>query len=187
MNTPDLTAPGSLSVRATDSNQFAKGQGDNARSSNERGEESLPNRPQARVIHVVAVLVQDHADKILLVRKKGTDTFIQPGGKPEPGEDTLTTAARELVEETGLVISTDRFEVIGEHIAAAANEPGFSIVAQCVRVRLVKGEETQSKAAAEIAEATWFTPTAAAAIKAAPLFQDIILPLAVAEGTSVRG
>ena len=134
-----------------------------------------------KIISVVAVLVQDSNDRILLVRKKNTEIFIQPGGKPEPGEETLTTAAREVVEETGLVIAQDRFEVIGEYSAPAANEPGFSIIAQCVRVRLAPGEECHAKAAAEIAEATWFTPTAAAAIKAAPLFQDIILPLAVAE------
>lgn len=141
----------------------------------------------SKIIRVVAVLVQDQDGNILLVRKKGTDTFIQPGGKPEPGEHTLTTAARELQEETGLVVGQERFDAIGEHVAAAANEPGFSIVAQCVRVRLAPGEEAGTKAAAEIAEATWFTPAAAAQIKAAPLFQDIILPLAIAEGVSYRG
>lgn len=134
-----------------------------------------------QIIRVVAVLVQDSNDRILLVRKKNTDCFIQPGGKPEPGETTLQTAVRELAEETGLVVDPARLDIIGEFAAPAANEPGFSIVAQCVRVRLLPGEESGSAAAAEIAEATWFTPEAAAQIKAAPLFQDIILPIVHAE------
>lgn len=133
-----------------------------------------------KVIHVVAVLVQDHGDNILLVPKKNTDTYIQPGGKPEAGEDTMATAVRELTEETGLVVGPDRMEFIGAFTAAAANEPGFEIVAQCVRVRLYPGEELLARAAAEIAEANWFTPAQAAIVKAAPLFQDIILPFHLA-------
>lgn len=130
----------------------------------------------SKIIEVVAVLVQDASDNILLVRKKNTTTFIQPGGKPEPDEDIMTTAARELVEETGLVVAPTRFEFTGEHVANAANEPGFSIVAQCVRVRLNPGEEVAVQAANEIASAQWFTLDQAASIKAAPLFQEIILP-----------
>ena len=134
-----------------------------------------------KVIHVVAVLVQDHGDNILLVRKKNTDTYIQPGGKPEAGEDTVTTAVRELVEETGLVVAPERMEFIGTFNAPAANEPGYNIVAQCVRVRLEPGEELLAKADAEIAEANWFSPAEAALVKAAPLFQDIILPIVLKE------
>lgn len=133
------------------------------------------------IIRVVAVLVQDHNDNILLVRKRNTDTFIQPGGKPEAGEETLDTAHRELLEETGLDLSTDRFKYIGSFTAPAANEPGFEIIAECVRVRLRTGEGSKVRADSEIAELNWFTPTQAATIKAAPLFQDIILPLAIGE------
>ena len=134
-----------------------------------------------KVIRVVAVLVQDHGDNILLVRKKNTDTYIQPGGKPEPGEDTTATAVRELVEETGLVVAPERMAFIGTFTAPAANEPGFSIVAQCVRVRLEPGEELLARADAEIAEANWFSPAQAALVKAAPLFQDTILPIVLRE------
>lgn len=134
-----------------------------------------------KTIHVVAVLVQDHDDNILLVRKRGTDTFIQPGGKPESGEAISETAHREVLEETGLDLDVERFKTIGKFEADAANEPGFTITADCVRVRLRPGEATKVLAANEIEQLAWFTPRQAMTIKAAPLFKDIILPLTLTE------
>jgi 8-oxo-dGTP pyrophosphatase MutT (NUDIX family) len=129
-------------------------------------------------IHVVAVLVQDHDDNILLVRKRGTETFIQPGGKPEHGESIAETAQREVLEETGLNFDTNRFKTIGTFDAPAANEPGFTITADCLRVRLRPGESAKVLADAEIEQLAWFTPRQAAEdINAAPLFKDIILPM----------
>ncbi|WP_435300484.1 NUDIX hydrolase [Timonella sp. A28] len=130
---------------------------------------------------VVAVLVQDHNDNILLVRKKNTDTYIQPGGKPELGEDTLHTAQREIHEETGLSIPLDRFSYIGSFQAPAANEPGYTIHAECVRARLHPSEHTTVQAAAEIEHITWTAPQHAARLKTAPLFSEIILPLVLDE------
>ncbi len=128
-------------------------------------------------IHVVAVLVQDHDDNILLVRKRGTEIFIQPGGKPEHGESIAETAHREVLEETGLNLDTSRFKTIGTFDAPAANEPGFTITADCLRVRLRPGESAKVLADAEIEQLAWFTPRQAADINAAPLFKDIILPM----------
>lgn len=141
--------------------------------------QSSANAQNDKNIHVVAVLVQDHDDNILLVRKRGTDTFIQPGGKPEAGENIAETASREVLEETGLELTADRFKTIGTFDAPAANEPGFSITADCVRVRLRPGEATKVLAANEIEQLAWFTPRQALDIKAAPLFKDIILPMAL--------
>jgi ADP-ribose pyrophosphatase YjhB (NUDIX family) len=42
--------------------------------------------------------------KVIVVSKDG-DEWQLPGGKPEPGEDQLKTAVREVYEETGIDIS----------------------------------------------------------------------------------
>ena len=43
-------------------------------------------------------------DRILLVRKRGSRTYILPGGKPEAGEDDVKALVRELDEELGCQI-----------------------------------------------------------------------------------
>ena len=51
----------------------------------------------AATIHTVAAVIRDAQGRVLLVRKRGTPTFIQPGGKREPGEapaDELGWGAR---------------------------------------------------------------------------------------------
>ena len=48
-----------------------------------------------RVIRVAAAVVTDDAGRFLLVRKRGTTAFMQPGGKIEPGEDPRAALVRE--------------------------------------------------------------------------------------------
>ena len=50
------------------------------------------------LIHVSAVVFRDVNDKVLTVRKRGTEKFMFPGGKPELGESALDTAIREVKE-----------------------------------------------------------------------------------------
>jgi len=45
-------------------------------------------------IRTVAAVIVDARGRVLLVRTRGSDTFIQPGGQREPGQDALTTPAR---------------------------------------------------------------------------------------------
>ena len=41
----------------------------------------------SNVISVVAALIRDERGRVLLVRKRGTAVFMQPGGKRHPGEE----------------------------------------------------------------------------------------------------
>jgi 8-oxo-dGTP pyrophosphatase MutT (NUDIX family) len=50
----------------------------------------------------VWLVTSDH--KVIVVSKDGNEWQL-PGGKPEPGEDQLKTAVREVYEETGIDIS----------------------------------------------------------------------------------
>ena len=48
------------------------------------------------------VLIQDERGRVLLQRRGDDGLWSEPGGALEPGEDFLTGAHRELLEETGL-------------------------------------------------------------------------------------
>jgi 8-oxo-dGTP diphosphatase len=52
-------------------------------------------------IEIVAALICDQAGRVLLVRKRGTAAFMQPGGKRDPGEDDIAALSREIAEELG--------------------------------------------------------------------------------------
>lgn len=110
--------------------------------------------PEPRpVITVVAALVTDAASRLLLVRKRGTDRFMQPGGKPEAGEGLREALARELLEEVRLDVDPAALEDLGRFETDAANEPGHALVAHVFRLTVAGPVE----AAAEIAELRWCT------------------------------
>ncbi|WP_316311915.1 NUDIX hydrolase, partial [Clavibacter michiganensis] len=74
----------------------------------------LPDAPAPRRIRVSAAVITDADGRLLVVRKAGTTAFMQPGGKPEPGEHPAETLARELAEEIGVRVAPDALEPLGE-------------------------------------------------------------------------
>lgn len=130
------------------------------------------------MIRIVAALLRDRRGRVLLVRKRGTAAFMQPGGKREPGEDDLTALARELHEELGCVINPQGARYLGTYVAPAAHEAGESVEAAIYAI----GEPGEIAARAEIAELKWIDPAAPAATILAPLTRLHILPLAVSLG-----
>ncbi|MDR8406702.1 NUDIX domain-containing protein, partial [Acinetobacter baumannii] len=65
----------------------------------------------------------------LLVRKRGTEYFMQPGGKPEIGETPHAALIRELEEELNFSVSPEELVQVGRFTDAAANEPGHLVSA----------------------------------------------------------
>lgn len=132
-----------------------------------------PDATTPRLIHVSAAVITDADGRLLLVRKAGTTAFMQPGGKPEPGETPAETLARELAEEVGLRVDADALEPLGEFTAVAANEPGFEVVADVFRVDIGDQEPVLD---AEIVELRWVTAATASGIEIAPLAREFFLP-----------
>jgi 8-oxo-dGTP pyrophosphatase MutT (NUDIX family) len=124
-------------------------------------------------VRVSAAVVLDDSGRALLVRKRGTSTFMQPGGKPEPGETPAATLVRELAEETGLEVDEVALRWLGTFRADAANEPGDTVVAE---VFAVTAETGGAVARAEIAELRWISESEASALPLAPLSLEV-LPL----------
>src|SRR3546814_19144975 len=82
------------------------------------------------IIRIAAALLIGPDGQTLLVRKRGTQAFMQPGGKIEAAEQPVQALARELDEELGLTIDPAQACYIGAFSASAANEPGFVVQAE---------------------------------------------------------
>lgn len=128
----------------------------------------------SRTIKVVAALISDDAGRVLLVRKRGTAAFMQPGGKRDPGEDDIAALSREIAEELGCQLVLSSIRPLGEFDALAANEPGWRVQARLYGLD-VTGDITPS---CEIDETIWIDPAAPPDILLAPLTRDYVLPLA---------
>jgi 8-oxo-dGTP pyrophosphatase MutT (NUDIX family) len=124
------------------------------------------------VIRIVAALIRDERGLVLLVRKRGTVAFMQPGGKYEPGESAPVALARELNEELGLVVDPDGFRHIGYFEADAANEAGHTVEAEVFEV-VIDGPVAPL---AEIEELLWIDPANTGTTIVAPLTLDHIFP-----------
>ncbi|MGJ3189483.1 NUDIX domain-containing protein [Paenarthrobacter nitroguajacolicus] len=124
------------------------------------------------LIVVSAVCVYNNDGHLLTVRKRGTDKFMHPGGKPEPGETAAQAAARELSEEVGIEVSPEHLEPLGVWLAVAANEAATTIEAT---VFTAPGT-WEAHPSAEIAEIRWLDLEAPLPTDLAPLLTDHVLP-----------
>ncbi|TFF35890.1 NUDIX domain-containing protein [Pseudomonas sp. RIT623] len=126
-----------------------------------------------KTIRIAAALLLDSQGRTLLVRKRGTLAFMQPGGKIDPGESPAQALVRELHEELGLHVDPAEAIHLGQFSAPAANEPGFEVHAELFRVDCLAAVVP----AAEIEEVTWLAADQACTLNLAPLTRDLILPL----------
>jgi 8-oxo-dGTP diphosphatase len=132
------------------------------------------------VIHIAAALMIGPDGRTLLVRKRGTKAFMQPGGKIEAHEQPVNALARELEEELGLVINPAHARFLGQFSAPAANEPGFVVQAEIFLLTI----DADVTPAAEIEEVMWIDPATDGDVILAPLTRDLILPFYRASQTA---
>lgn len=124
------------------------------------------------LIHIAAALLLNAQGQTLLVRKRGTTAFMQPGGKIEAHELPIHALARELEEELGLQIDLAQASFLGQFSAPAANEPGFVVHADIFQLTI----DADVIPAAEIEEVIWVDPATDPALELAPLTREHILP-----------
>ena len=109
-------------------------------------------------------------DRLLVVRKRGTTTFILPGGKHEGQEGDIEALKRELQEELGCTVTRARFE--GAFTDAAAD-----LDDTIVTVRLYAGKlRGKPQPASEIEELAWVSLSAPGDLPLAPSLKNKILP-----------
>lgn len=105
---------------------------------------------------------------------------MQAGGKIDVGESPAAAAARELLEELGLVVDPAMLEYWGRFDALAANEADHVVDAEVCFVELSAPVAATVVATAEIEEIIWLTPAEAVeradALALAPLTRDVLLP-----------
>jgi 8-oxo-dGTP diphosphatase len=127
-----------------------------------------------KTISVVAALIRDPDGRVLLVRKRGTAAFMQPGGKRAIGESDVAALSREITEELGCRVVNTSTQALGVFDCAAANEPGHQVNATVYAVDV----EGAIKPAGEIDQVVWIDPHALPDLSFAPLTRDHVLPLA---------
>lgn len=127
--------------------------------------------PQPDVIHIAAAVIRDPAGRLLLVRKHGTEVFMQAGGKIEPGEAPVQALIRELREELGADMCDADARFLGRFSAPAAHERDHVVLADLFEVTASGPFEP----AAEIAELLWLDPENPGPVLLAPLTRDHVV------------
>ncbi|TQN63528.1 NUDIX domain-containing protein [Agrobacterium tumefaciens] len=129
--------------------------------------------PKREIVIAAAVLLNERR-QMLVVRKRGTTQFMQPGGKIDPGETPEQALHRELAEEIGLTLPENAARYEGVFREEAANETGADVVAHTFIARL----QTEVAPQAEIEEVRWLDLDRHTGITIARLTETQMLPLA---------
>ncbi len=139
--------------------------------------------PEAPIVGVGAVVVQN--SRVLLIRR-GTAPLLGewslPGGALECGETLREAVAREVREETGLLVETA--EMLGVYERIIPGDEGrvrYHFVLIDFLCRAVGGE---LKAGSDAADARWFSREELLALNLAHDANDVVLKgLAVSDST----
>lgn len=133
--------------------------------------------PPHREILKIGLVVID-TDRLLLVRKKGTASYILPGGKPERGENDLQALAREIEEELGCAIDTRTAVFLGSFSDVAADLTDTRVTVRLYAAKLFGVPHPKS----ELENLEWFCPSLGRGLCLAPSLQNHIVPFLFSTG-----
>ncbi|WP_233837055.1 NUDIX hydrolase [Paraburkholderia sp. ZP32-5] len=123
----------------------------------------------AIIVKCAAAIIREKS--LLLTRKKGTQTFISPGGKPLPGESYSDCLSREIREELNVEVSKQTCLGLFNGTSTFENVP----IEMHVYLVEITGEP---RAGMEIDEFLWYRGDAAKqALKIGSIFRDSVIPL----------
>jgi 8-oxo-dGTP diphosphatase len=122
------------------------------------------------IVKIGLAVVKDGC--LLLVRKRGSDCLILPGGKPERGEDDLTALSREIDEELGCTLNPQGIRYLGAFRDRAADLVDTEVVVKLYAGTLVGDPAPQ----AEIEQLIWFNPRTGTSTELAPSLSNSIVP-----------
>jgi 8-oxo-dGTP diphosphatase len=106
------------------------------------------------VVPCVGAVVVDEAGRLLLVlrgRPPAEGTWSLPGGRVEAGEDDVAAVAREVLEETGLVVT------VGDLVGMVRRDGPDGTVYEIADYRCVV-EAGDLRAGDDAADARWYRP-----------------------------
>lgn len=111
---------------------------------------------------------------LLVVRKRGTQAWMLPGGKLDPGESAEQALLRELHEELQLQLAPEALLPLGRFQAVAANEADTQVVAEVFQAAWPQGQLVRLEA--EIEAMQWLALDAPLPPTLAPLLREQLVP-----------
>lgn len=123
-------------------------------------------------IHKAAGLIIRNK-KVLALRTRGKDTFVNPGGKLQGSETPKQALVRELQEELRIRVREEDLEAYGTYYSQAAYAPEKTLQLDAFIVRAWSGELTIDN---EIEEMQWVSSSIPKGVQLASIMEHDLLP-----------
>ena len=125
-------------------------------------------------LHIATACFFNPEGALLTVQKRGTSTWMLPGGKRDGDETPLQALVRELQEELQLHVDVAQLTALGRFSAMAANEAATQVHADVFVAHDALTAPVQM--AAEIAAVRWLPLDGTFPATLAPLLRDQVIP-----------